>query len=80
MATMRKVVSMVIDSGKAASADMKRSGVEGKMHERFEAFPRRPQCIRIVVISTLQRMLVNAAISEASTKGAAAYSLCQLAC
>lgn len=57
---------MVIDNSKTASADMRRSGIEGKLHKGFQSFPLRPQCIRIIVTSSAQRILVNAVIKAAT--------------
>ena len=67
MSTLRNGVNMVIDQGTTANVDtMKRSGLEGKMHKGFQSFPLRPQCIRIVVSSTVQRALINSALSVAA--------------
>jgi hypothetical protein len=66
LSTMRSGVSMVIDNSKTASADMRRSGIEGKLHKGFQSFPLRPQCIRIIVTSSAQRILVNAVIKAAT--------------
>jgi hypothetical protein len=66
LSTLRNGVNMVIDQSKGASGDMKRSGLEGKMHKGFQSFPLRPQCIRIIVSSAVQRALVNSALSVAA--------------
>lgn len=67
MSTLRNGVNMVIDQSKTADADtMKRSGLEGKMHKGFQSFPLRPQCIRIIVSSSVQRALINSALSVAA--------------
>jgi hypothetical protein len=67
MSTLRNGVNMVIDQSKTENADtMKRSGLEGKMHKGFQSFPLRPQCIRIIVSSSVQRALINSALSVAA--------------
>jgi len=64
--TLRNGVNMVIDQSKGAASDMKRSGLEGKMHKGFQSFPLRPQCIRIVVSSAVQRALINSVLGVAA--------------
>ena len=45
---------------------MHRYGIEGKVHKGFQSFPLLPQCIRIIVTSAVQRILVNTVIKAAT--------------